>query len=285
MAQLVGTFVSSHAPMMAASVESAPPEQRRSFLGGVEQAARRVREQGAEAVVICSNEHFTNFFLENFPQFCIGVGASHWGPVEPWLKIEQNEIPGAPELASHLAAQLPAEGFEPSFSHELRLDHGIMTIYHAIDPSHRLPLVPFIQNCAVKPMPSLQRCYQLGQAIRRVVEGFGGTQRVAVVGAGGLSHWIGVPQVGRIDSEFDHWFLERLERGQLDDVLDLPDDELELAGNGAHEIRSWLTIAGLAAPSTAKVLAYEPITPWITGMGVVTYDLDPASGPAAAKGA
>jgi aromatic ring-opening dioxygenase catalytic subunit (LigB family) len=160
-----------------------------------------------------------------------------------------------------------------------------VTIYHAIDPSHRLPLVPFIQNCAVKPMPSLRRCYQLGQAIRRVVEGFGGAERVAVVGAGGLSHWIGVPQVGRIDSEFDHWFLDRLERGQLDDVLDLPDEELELAGNGAHEIRSWLTIAGLAAPSTAKVLAYEPITPWITGMGVVTYDLEPASGPAAVKGA
>jgi Catalytic LigB subunit of aromatic ring-opening dioxygenase len=288
MAQLVGTFVSSHAPMMAASVESAPPEQRRNFLGGVEQAARRVREQGAEAVVICSNEHFTNFFLDNFPQFCVGVGASHWGPVEPWLKIDHGEIPGAPELAAHLASGLPAEGFEPSFSHELRLDHGIMTIYHSIDPSHRLPLVPFIQNCAVKPMPSLRRCYQLGQAIRRVVEGFGGIERVAVVGAGGLSHWIGVPRVGQIDVEFDHWFLERLERGQLDDVLDLPDAELELAGNGAHEIRSWLTIAGLAAPSTAKVLAYEPITPWITGMGVVAYDLEPpraASGGSADAGA
>src|SRR6266508_1533953 len=177
MAQLVGTFVSSHAPMMAASVESAPPEQRRNFLGGVEEAARRVREQGAEAVVICSNEHFTNFFLENFPQFCVGVGASHWGPVEPWLKIDHGEIPGAPVLATRLA-------------------------------------------------------------------------------------------------------------GQLDDVLDLPDAELELAGNGAHEIRSWLTIAGLASPSTAKVLAYEPITPWITGMGVVAYDLEPsAAGAGGAAGA
>jgi hypothetical protein len=283
MAQLVGTFVSSHAPMMAASVESAPAEQRRNFLGGVEEAARRVRDQGAEAVVICSNEHFTNFFLENFPQFCVGVGATHWGPVEPWLKIESGEVPGAPELAGRLASELPGEGFEPSFSHELRLDHGVMTIYHAIDPTHRLPLVPFIQNCAVKPMPSLRRCYQLGQAIRRVVEGFEGAERVAVVGAGGLSHWIGVPRVGEIDVEFDRWFLDKLERGDLDEVLDLPDDELELAGNGAHEIRSWLTIAGLAAPSTAKVLAYEPIAPWITGMGVVAYELEPAA--AAARGA
>src|SRR6266496_1325077 len=120
-AQLVGTFISSHAPMMAAAVESAPEEQRRNFLGGVQAAARRVRERGAQAVVICSNEHFTNFFLENFPQFCVGVGARHWGPVEPWLKIDHGEIPGAPVLATRLASQLPAEGFEPSFSHELRL--------------------------------------------------------------------------------------------------------------------------------------------------------------------
>jgi hypothetical protein len=272
MAQLVGTFVSSHAPMMAAAVESAPEAQRRNFLDGVQVAASRVRDRGAQALVICSNEHFTNFFLENFPQFCVGLGAKHWGPVEPWLKIDRGWIPGAPELGSYLAANLPREGFEPSFSHELRLDHGIMTVYHSIDPNHELPLVPLIQNCAVKPMPSLRRCYELGKALCRVIERFDGLERVAVVGAGGLSHWVGAPGVGRIDSEFDRWFLGKLERGELEDVLDMPDEELELAGNGAHEIRSWLTVAGLAEPATANFVAYEPITPWITGMGVVTYE-------------
>jgi hypothetical protein len=272
MAQLVGTFVSSHAPMMAAAVESAPEVQRRNFLDGVQAAASRVRDRGAQALVICSNEHFTNFFLENFPQFCVGLGAKHWGPVEPWLKIDRGWIPGAPELGTYLAANLPREGFEPSFSHELRLDHGVMTVYHSIDPTHQLPLVPLIQNCAVKPMPSLRRCYELGKALRRVIERFDGLERVAVVGAGGLSHWVGTPGVGKIDSEFDRWFLGKLERGELEDVLDMPDEELELAGNGAHEIRSWLTIAGLAEPAAANFVAYEPITPWITGMGVVTYE-------------
>ena len=32
--------------------------------------------------------------------------------------------------------------------------------------------------------------------------------------------------------------LDVLERGDMDAVLDLPDEELELAGNGAHESRS-----------------------------------------------
>ena len=67
---------------------------------------------------------------------------------------------------------------------------------------------------------------------------------------------------------FDRWFLERLEENDLEDVLDMPDAELELAGNGAHEIRSWLAVAGAVAPTPARTLAYEPIYPWITGMAV-----------------
>jgi hypothetical protein len=96
---------------------------------------------------------------------------------------------------------------------------------------------------------------------------------LVLVGAGGLSHFTGVPRVGGIDEEFDHWFLDILERGDVRSILDLPDDELELAGNGAHEIRSWLTIAGAVAPATGRTLAYEPIHPWITGMGVSRFQL------------
>jgi hypothetical protein len=61
----------------------------------------------------------------------------------------------------------------------------------------------------------------------------------------------------------------------VDSVLDMPDDELELAGNGAHEIRSWLAIAGAVAPAHGQTLAYEPIYPWITGMGVSRFQLAP----------
>ena len=38
-------------------------------------------------VVIVSNEHFTDFFLEGFPARCIGLGDHHERPVEPWLGI------------------------------------------------------------------------------------------------------------------------------------------------------------------------------------------------------
>ena len=75
------------------------------------------------------------------------------------------------------------------------------------------------------------------------IRAFPGDERIALVGAGGLSHWVGVPRVGDIDEEFDRWFLDRLAKGEVESILDMADDEIALAGNGAHEIRSWVAVA------------------------------------------
>jgi Catalytic LigB subunit of aromatic ring-opening dioxygenase len=274
-AEIRMAYCSSHAPMMAAARESADEGQRTRFLGALEGIREDARRLGVQACVVVSNEHFTNFFLENFPQICVGVGERNWGPTEAWLPISKAWIPGHPALADHITRCLLRAGFDPAFSHQLELDHGVMTVYHELDPQLQLPLVPIVQNCAVHPMMPLRRCYEFGAALAGAIRSFPGPDRVALVGAGGLSHFIGLPRVGDIDEEFDHWFLGVLERGDVGSVLDLSDDELELAGNGAHEIRSWLAIAGAVAPATGRTLAYEPIHPWITGMGVSRFQLTP----------
>lgn len=273
MARVVAAFGSSHAPMMIAAPDTAPEDQRTRFFGGLGRAVERVKESGAQAVVVISNEHFTNFFLETFPQHCVGMAGLHHGPSEPWLPIPQRpDIPGHAPLARELARRLLAGGFEPALSHDLTLDHGVMTVYHAVAPELDLPLVPLLQNCAVDPMVPVRRAYEFGAGLRDALERCTAVDRVAVIASGGLSHWIGTERVGEIDEEFDRWFLDRLSRNALDDVLDLDDDELEQAGNGAHEIRSWLTLAGITE-RPARVLAYEPVKEWITGMAVVDYDM------------
>jgi Catalytic LigB subunit of aromatic ring-opening dioxygenase len=272
MADIVMAYCSSHAPMMSAARDAAPAAQRDAFFGAEKQIHDLAAERGAQAVVAVSNEHFTNFFLENFPQLCIGLGEQHLAPVETFIPIEKTYIPGEPGLASHILSEVTRNGFDPAFSHELRPDHGIITVYYELDPTMRLPLVPIIQNCAVPPLSPLRRAYAFGQALGDAIRSYQGLDRVVVLGAGGLSHWIGVPRVGDIEEEFDRWFLERLERGELEKLFELTDDDVEQAGNGAHEIRSWLTAAGTVAGQKAKTLAYEPVFPWITGMGVVLFE-------------
>ena len=278
MAQIVLAYASSHAPMMAAARESAPEEQRTHFFDALEWIREEAVRRGVQACVVLSNEHFTNFFLENFPQICIGLGEKNWGPTEAWLPIDKMWIPGHPQLAHHIARTTLASGFDPAFSYQLELDHGVMTVYHELDPGMTLPLVPIVQNCAVEPLMPVRRWYEFGKALGEAIRSFDGLERVAVVGAGGLSHWIGTPRVGDIEEEFDRWFLGRLSEGRIDDILDLPDNEIELAGNGAHEIRSWVAVAGAAAPAPGRTLAYEPIYPWITGMAVSHFETPAATG-------
>src|SRR5439155_16410669 len=180
----------------------------------------------------------------NFPQICIGVGERNWGPTEAWLPIDKLWIPGHPGLADHIARSTLNAGFDPAFSHQLELDHGVMTVYHELDPDMRLPLVPIVQNCAVQPLSPLHRAYAFGQALGAAIRTFDGLDRVAVVGAGGLSHWVGTPRVGDIEEDFDRWFLDRFAAGAIEELLALPDEEIERAGNGAHELRSWPGVAG-----------------------------------------
>ena len=75
----------------------------------------------------------------------------------------------------------------------------------------------------------------------------------------------------KLTRRFDRWFLERMASGDVESLIALKDDEVIAAGNGAHEIRSWLTAAGVAGGAHADVLCYEPVKEWITGIGLAVF--------------
>ena len=71
-----------------------------------------------------------------------------------------------------------------------------------------------------------------------------------------------------INAQFDRQCLEWLAAGDADSLCRLTFDEIEeKAGNGGHEIRNWIAMLGTVAGATGTVIAYEPVTEWICGMG------------------
>jgi hypothetical protein len=82
--------------MMSSARMAAPEEQRNNFFGALDHIREEAVERGVQACVVLSNEHYTNFFLENFPQLCIGLGEKNWGPTEEWLPIDKVWVPGTP---------------------------------------------------------------------------------------------------------------------------------------------------------------------------------------------
>jgi hypothetical protein len=272
MADLVMAYSASHAPMMAADRESAPPDKAERFFGALDTVRERARAADVQAVVMISGEHFTNFFLKNLPQIAIGLGEGHQGPLEKWLKIPKTIVPGHPGLAMHLMEQTVAAGYQPALSYEMKADHGFMTVYYELDPTMQLPMVPIILNCTTPPLMTLRQSYDFGVALGDAIRSYEGLERVALVGGGGLSHFVGEPRVGDIDEEFDRWFLRQLEKDDLGDLLDVPNDELMEAGNGTGEVRAWVAVAGAMRGGKTTALAYEPIYEWINGMGVVLHE-------------
>jgi hypothetical protein len=89
---------------------------------------------------------------------------------------------------------------------------------------------------------------------------------------------VGPPETGKINEEFDRWFLDCLTKGNIAEATSryAKYEDLEaVAGNGGHEIRDWLAVAG-AMPSRLRprVLAYEPLKPWSTGTGIMGWSAE-----------
>lgn len=268
MGEIVAAILCSHAPGIAAY--PAPAAQREAVYRGFAEARALLAAARPEAIVAVSCEHFVNFFVDNFPAFCIGSGARHWGPVEDYLGIPQTDVPGHPELARAILETAFEGGVEPAFAEHLLLDHATSLPLHLLRPENDLPVVPLLQNCLVPPLPRLPRCRQLGQLVRQAIDVWPG--RVALVGTGGLSHSPGAPEGGYIDTAFDHEFLRLVERGDGEAIAAIPDERLDRAGFGTWEIRQWVTVLGALPERRGRVLVYEPVESWLTGCAVVVLE-------------
>src|SRR5215471_13477617 len=158
---------------------------------------------------------------------------------------------------------------DTAISHELLLDHGAMVPLHLIAPA--TPVVPIILNTVIEPMPSPARVYAFGKLIRNIIAARPKGERVALMGTGGLSHWVGTPEMGRIDREFDEWFLEAAAKGAGEELATLTPEELGMHGNGAHELRNWIAVYGAIGDVKGEVVAYEAPFSWYCGCGAVLY--------------
>lgn len=272
MGQIVGVFATSHSPGITGFPQRADQAHRRHVEEAFAELARRMAELRPDAIVAVSVEHFTNFFLNNLPAFAVGAAASYLGPATPemagFLGVEQHDYPGHAELSEYLYRSALASDFDPALiAGDFAFDENFCVPLRHLDPQSRVPLVPIIVNGVNPPFPTVRRCYAFGRMLRASIEAQSVAQRVVVLGTGGLSHWVGMPEAGTINEEFDQDFLSRLSSGDADLLTALTDEQIDLAGNGAHEIRPWVVAAG-AAGVGFDTLAYAPVPAWLTGTAV-----------------
>jgi aromatic ring-opening dioxygenase catalytic subunit (LigB family) len=267
---IVYACAASHAPGITAWTDKAPKDQLDRFLTGYNAAHAELAAAKPDVILLLTSEHWANFFLDHVGAFCVGRGESFEGPLEPWLRVAKSDIPGDPALATRILEHCYANGFEPSHAHEMKLDHGSMVPLSFLTPEMDTRVVPIMFNTLMPPRPTPARCLDLGRVLRPLLEA--APERIAVVATGGLSHDPGEVNHGRIDTDFDARFLRDFTNGDLDALGRYTDAELLAAGAGTLELLAWICMAGVMGGAKSRVVAYEAVVPWATGVGVVSYD-------------
>lgn len=259
----------SHAPGVTAWTEEAPADQKDAIYGAYARIEKDLAASGAESVVIFTSEHWTNFFFDQMPAFCIGRADHYEGPVEPWLRVPRRRVPGDADLGTALVDALYAAGDAPSYSDELELDHGTMVPVHFLLTQRPLPIVPVIFNTLAEPMPTPDSCFRFGTAVGRALDAQ--AKKIALIATGGLSHAPGERRQGYIDRSFDDEFLAMMADGDHAGLRALGHDRLSAAGGGTHELRAWIALAGAVPDWRGTTIAYEAVVPWATGFGLMEF--------------
>lgn len=266
MAELVGAYALSHSSLMINQTQLASPATVEACFGAMDTVREHLDKLAPDALVLFGTDHFNTYSLDMVPPWCLGRGDTFDGYAD---NMPFYSVSGAPGLARGLLDGLMEEGFEMAFSDEMRLDHSFMGPLHFVTPQMGLPVVPVFQNCLAAPFPTPRRSYELGAAIRRVVEAMSGDERIAIMGTGGLSHWIGGPDHGRLNADYDRFFLERFADDDPEFLRNLTAEEIfDQLGNGGQEVRNWITVRGAVPDFSVDVVYYETIHEWLVGAAV-----------------
>ena len=265
---LVFAGVCSHAPGITGRKERADPKVRDAFYASYDRMRQALEAARPDAVVVIAAEHFANFFMNNMPSLCVGMGDGYEGPIEDeaWLGIRRTRVPGAPELSKRLIEEM-MQTVDLAYAQEWQFDHGIMVPLSFLTPRYDLPVIPVNINCQGPPLIPLTRVWEFGRALRRACDR--APERIAIVGTGGISHWPATPDSGKINEPWDRAFLDKFLNNRREELLAYRDEETwREAGQGGFEIRTFIAVAGACEGATGELWFYAPIPIFAVGCTV-----------------
>jgi len=273
MGKLIAGVGTSHVPSIGVAYDQDQqdsPEWRPLF-DGYKPAKAWLKDAGITHAIVLYNDHGTDFFYDKYPTFAMGAADEYPIGDEGWGVRSLPTVKGDADFSWHLADSLVTESeFDITVCQEMVMDHGIlvpMPLLFECDPDWDVKTVPFAVNVLQHPLPSPNRLWNLGKALRIAVESYPDDARVVIVGTGGLSHQLHGDRFGHMNEAWDQEFLDRLE-DDPESLVGISHDELmEKGGAESVEMMMWLGMRGALTPQVNKIHRNYYL-PMLTGMGL-----------------
>ena len=249
MAYVSASVYTSHVPAIGAALDQGKTQEPywQPLFKGYEFSKQWMQEAKPDVIILVYNDHATAFSLQMIPTFAIGTAAEFRPADEGWGPRPVPMVQGHPELASHIAQSVILQDFDLTIVNEMDVDHGLtvpLSLMCGQPTAWPCPVIPFAVNVVQYPVPRGQRCFQLGQAIRRALDEYDEDLNVQIWGTGGMTHQLQGPRAGLINKQWDSKFLDKL----IDDPEDaaaIPHIEyVREAGREGIELVLWLIARG-----------------------------------------
>ena len=253
MARISASVYTSHVPAIGAALDAGKDQEPywQPVFAGYEYSKQWMKDNKPDVIFLVYNDHATAFSLDMIPTFAIGTAAQYQPADEGYGARPVPTVIGHPELASHIAQSVIQQDFDLTIVNRMDVDHGLTVPLSLLcgNPSKDAfhwpcPVIPFAVNVVQYPVPSGQRCFKLGQAIRRAVESFDEDLNVHIWGTGGMSHQLQGPRAGLINKEFDNRFLDLLISDPAAAAASPHIDFVREAGSEGIELVMWLIARG-----------------------------------------
>jgi 2,3-dihydroxyphenylpropionate 1,2-dioxygenase len=281
------------------------------------QARRFVHEFDPDVIVNLAPDHYNGFFYRLMPAFCVGYAAESIGdygsqtgrldvPEDVARGLAEAVIADGIDLAVSLDMQVDHGAVQPVeiIYGDIRAKPFVPVFINSVAPPftpvRRVRLlgeaigrhlstldrkVLLIASGGLSHDPPVPRMATANAGQRRMLMGEGGPltpeardARQQRVIAAARDFAAGTATIQDLAPEWDRELLDILAAGDLT-PLDAwsPDEMTRIAGNSAHEVRTWIAgyaALGAAGPYTVRYGYYRPIRELIAGFGLTTVTLD-----------
>ena len=279
MAKIVGGIGCSHVPPVGIASDKGQTTDGywSPLFEAIPPARKWILDQKPDVMIVVFNDHATSLSFKMVPTFAIGVAPYYENADEGYGPRPIPHYEGDDQLAWHIAESCILDGFDLTIVNELDLDHGFsvpMTVMFGEVEKWPVKVIPICVNVIQYPPPTAERCFHLGQAIRRAVEEYDENLRVMIAGTGGMSHQLQGERAGVINTEFDIKYLDNLSGNNIENMKKPHLEYIRESGTEGIELVMWQVMRGALDERVKETFRKYHVASSNTAFGVICLEND-----------